>query len=224
MKKILFTAIILSLIGLLSANSVAYLSSAKGKVNLSRNSKEIKFQPGDMLENKDVLMTGAESFAAYKFIDGTTNIKVFSNSEVVINSKKVGNSLNKNVKITKGSILSNVKSGGGAFQVETPTTVASVRGTGFLTKVSEEGITQITVTDGEVLIEIKESGESEAVQAGKTAVIDEFGTVSIEQTTEEQIDEIEKAEIEATRTEDKKQMRIQVTDDQGNIRYINISY
>ena len=225
MKKIVLIAIFVTLaFSLMSVEAVAYISASKGKVELTRNTKAQKFKVGDLLQNNDELRTGGESFAAYKFVDDSANIKVFPNSVVKITAKKGGSKLNKSVSVTKGSVLSKVKKNSGAFQVETPTTVASVRGTGFLTKVSENNLTMIIVTEGEVLVEIKESGETRAVAAGNTAQIDEFGNMAIETSTEEEISDLEQAEIEADQEKEYKTMRIQVLDEQGNVKYIEITY
>ncbi len=224
MKRLLLVITIVFISCLLSAEAVAYLSASKGSVTFSRSNKSVKIKTGDLLENKDEIRTGGESFAAYKFIDGAANIRVFANSIVEINAKKQGNKLNKSVGITKGSILSNVKGGSGTFNVETPTTVASVRGTGFLTKVTEDKQTIIIVTEGEVMVEAKGSGQVRSVGAGNTASVDERGSIEVEKTSAAQMNEVERAEIEASSEPEPKTLRIQVTDDDGNIRYIDVTY
>ncbi|PKN77743.1 MAG: hypothetical protein CVU48_10615 [Candidatus Cloacimonetes bacterium HGW-Cloacimonetes-1] len=225
MKKIVLLAIFVTLVfSLMSVDAVAYISASKGKVELTRNTKAQKFKVGDLLQNNDEIRTGGESFAAYKFVDDSANIKVFPNSVVKITAMKSGTKLNKSVAVTKGSVLSKVKKNSGAFQVETPTTVASVRGTGFLTKVSEDQTTMIIVTEGDVIVEIKESGETRSVSAGNTAQIDEFGNVAVEASSPEDINDLEQAEIEADQEPVIKTMRIQVLDEQGNVKYIEITY
>lgn len=224
MKKIFLLILVLISISFLIANDVALLSSVKGKVSLQRDKKNVNFKAGDMLRNKDEIRTGGESFAAYKFIDATATIKVFANSVVEINADKKGKNLNKNVKVSGGSVLSSIKGSGSAFQVETPTTVASVRGTEFLTKVNADGSTLIIVTEGTVLVESKLTGETKSVSKGSTGYVDSDGAMDVEPTTPGQIDELEQAELDASQPANPKTMRIQVTDENGNIRYINVTY
>ncbi|MDD4789900.1 MAG: FecR domain-containing protein, partial [Candidatus Cloacimonetes bacterium] len=121
MKRILLISVILLLATALLADSVAILSASKGKVSLERALKNLKFKNGELLQNKDVLRTGAESFAAYKYIDASSMIKLFSNSVVTVNASKEGGKLSKKVNVTKGSILTQVKKGSGTFTVQTPT-------------------------------------------------------------------------------------------------------
>jgi hypothetical protein len=223
-KKIIIIVLIALAISFVYADSVAFLSTSKGNVSLTRADKQVKFKTGEMLENKDEIRTGAESFAAYKFIDGGANIKVFANSVVEIKASKSGKNLDKSVKVSKGSVLSNVTKGRGNYQVETPTTVASVRGTDFLTQVAPDGSSVIIVTDGIVEL-VTPTGEVVTVEAGYTAHIDGDGNIEVVETTDEEIKMVDEANQEDTTLESpKKTMRIQVTDDQGSIRYIEIKY
>jgi ferric-dicitrate binding protein FerR (iron transport regulator) len=207
-----------------AAESVALLSASKGKVDLSRDAKAIKFQNGDLLKNNDELRTGGESFAAYKYIDGSSTIKVFSNSVVRITANRSGKSLSKKVVINKGSIFTNVKPKTGAFIVQTPTTVASVKGTGFLTKLNDKGDSFFIVTDGEVELKIMDSEEVKSVPAGNTAIIDELGNYEMRASTKEDTSSIEQAEIESSQTTEPKTIRIPVVDAAGRTKYIEITY
>ncbi len=225
MKRIIITLILTCIVFVMfAAESVALLSASKGKVDLSRESKAIKFQNGDLLKNNDELRTGGESFAAYKYIDGSSSIKVFSNSVVRITANRSGKSLSKKVVVNKGSIFTNVKPKTGAFIVQTPTTVASVKGTGFLTKLNEKGDSFFIVTDGEVELKIMDSEEVKSVPAGNTAIIDELGNYEMRASTAEDTSSIEQAEIESSQTTEPKTIRIPVVDATGKTKYIEITY
>ncbi len=222
---LILTLICLSLsLSLFAAESVAMLSASKGKVDLTREAKSVKFKAGDMLKNNDELRTGGESFAAYKYIDGSSTIKVFSNSVVRITANKSGKSLSKKVVIDKGSIFTDVKPKSGAFMVQTPTTVASVKGTGFLTKITEDGISKFVVTDGEVELKILDSDDVKSVPAGNTAIIDAEGNFEIRVSSAEDTSSIEKAEIESSQSSEPKLIRIPVLDASGRTKYIEIKY
>lgn len=225
MKTYIIVLLLFSLTcSVFAAESVALLSASKGKVDLSRDAKSIKFKAGDMLRNNDELRTGGESFAAYKYVDGSSTIKVFSNSVVRITANKSGKSLSKKVVIDKGSIFTDVKPKSGAFMVQTPTTVASVKGTGFLTKITEDGISKFVVTDGEVELKILDSDDVKSVPAGNTAIIDAEGNFEIRVSSAEDTSSIEKAEIESSQSSEPKLIRIPVLDASGRTKYIEIKY
>ncbi|GAB1468603.1 hypothetical protein MASR2M64_13410 [Candidatus Cloacimonadota bacterium] len=225
MKRIIVTLILASIaIFLVAADSVALLSASKGKVDLSRDAKAIKFKTGDLLKNNDQLRTGGESFAAYKYIDGSSTIKVFSNSVVTITANRSGKTLSKKVVVNKGSIFTDVKPKTGAFMVQTPTTVASVKGTGFLTKITDDGQSLFIVTDGVVELKILDGEDVKSVAAGKTAVIDGTGKYEIRDSSPEDTSAIEQAEIESSQSNELKIIRIPVVDAAGKTKYIEIKY
>jgi len=224
MKKILLLSLILCLVMILSAETVALLSASKGNVSLERDKKDMKYKSGELLKNKDVLRTGPESFAAYKFIDASSLVKLFANSVVTINAEKADGKISKRVNVSQGSILSTVKSGTGAFTVQTPTTVASVKGTEFMTRVDSYGNSIFTVTEGEVELRILVTDEKLSVSKGQTATIDEDSKSQLRKSTEEDISAIELAELESTREKETNTILIPVLDENGNTKYIEITY
>jgi hypothetical protein len=225
MKKLILIVAILSIVALaFAADAVALLSASKGRVNLERASKDIKFKTGELLENKDLIRTGAESFAAYKYVDGSSTIKVFSNSVVSVNATQGTGTLAKRVNVNKGSVLAQVKSGTGAFTVQTPTTVASVKGTEFFTKVDDLGNSLFVVTDGEVEVKVLSTDETASVPAGKTASISADGEIEVRESTEDDTSAVEKEETQSSQNTQPKQMRVPVLDTTGRTRYIEITY
>lgn len=225
MKKLFIFSLILFLsVSVFAANSIALLSAAKGKVDLSRAAKAIRFKTGDLLQSSDIIRTGGESFAAYKYVDGSSTVKVFSNSVVKVMANSSNKSLVKKVGLDKGSVFAQVKPKTGTFMVQTPTTVASVKGTGFLTKITEAKQSMFVVTEGEVLLKILDDNEAKNVPAWKTAIVEADGRYIIRQSTPEDLSEIEQAEIEASRARDNRTMRIPFLDPSGRLRYIEITY
>lgn len=225
MKKLCIFVLIIGLATLLmAADTVAILSASKGKVNLERKQQDLKFKKGELLQNQDVLRTKAESFAAYKFIDASAMIKLFSNSVVTISATSLDGKLSKKLSLDRGSVLASVKSGTGAFAVHTPTTVASVKGTEFMTRVDEEGNSMFTVTDGEVEIQVKSTGEILRAPKGKTAIVSLTGEPIVRDSSPEDISAIEQAELEANQDTAPSSIRIPVKDEAGNTKYIEITY
>lgn len=225
MKRLVIIALLLAVLGLaFAAESVAMLSASKGKVDLSRDAKNIKYKLGDLLKNNDELRTGGESFAAYKYIDGSSTIKVFSNSVVKVTASKSGKTMNKKVTVTKGSVFTQIKPKTGNFLVQTPTTVASVKGTEFLTKITDDNQSMFIVTEGEVELKILDRPGAQAVPKGKTAVIQTDGTFEIRNSTRDDISSIEQAEMESSQTTEPKVLKIPVVDANGRTKYIEITY
>jgi hypothetical protein len=225
MKKIIIVTILLLVtLAMLNASAVALLSAAKGNVELRRAAKTVKYKTGDMLQNNDELRTGGESFAAYKYIDGATTIKVFANSYVQISAQKSGSTMSKNAKVSTGSIYAKVTANKGTMTVQTPTSVASVKGTGFLTKVSDFGESKFVVMEGVVDVTVPDTKETKAVNAGFTAEVDRDGNLEVRESTEDDLTELERAEIESTRVTEPQSIRIPVADKNGNIRYIDINW
>lgn len=225
MKKLYILFIILSLATLLmAADAVAVLAASKGKVSLERGKRDIKYKKGELLESQDILRTKAESFAAYKFIDASALIKLFSHSVVTIDATQMDGKLSKKVNIEHGSVLASVKSGSGAFAVHTPSTVASVKGTEFMTRVDYAGNSTFIVTEGEVELQIKSTGETLSVAKGQTATIDPQNVSLLRETSPDDISTLELIELEANQTSEPTTIRIPVRDAAGNTKYIEISY
>ncbi|HNX37837.1 MAG TPA: FecR family protein [Candidatus Cloacimonadota bacterium] len=225
MKRLFIIAIMaLTILSLAATGGVAYLSANKGKVDLTRDKKPVKFKSGQMLNNEDVLTTGRESFAAYKYVDGSSTVKVFANSVVKIKAVASGKKLSKTVAISKGSVYSSVKKNKGSYKVDTPGTVASVKGTGFLTGVSDTDETRYIVLDGIIEIEIKATGEKKDLPAGKTATIDTDGNYTEYNSTEDELQDIQDLQDEAGMPLELKTMRIPVQNEAGQIKYIEIKY
>lgn len=223
-KYILLLLLTTVLLSFLSADAIALLIANKGKVSLDRAAAKIKFQKGELLMNNDVLRTGEESFAAYKYVDASATIKMFSNSVATLNAGKDGKTLSKTVTVSKGNVLSNVKKGSGLFRINTPTTVASVKGTEFLTKVEEGGATTFIVSDGEVEVRVLATEEVARVGKGKTAIIGVLGNIHLRDSNPEDLSQVEQAELESMRESTEHIILIPVMNENGDLKYIEITY
>lgn len=226
MKKLIILAILSILtISLLNANAVGLLTASKGKVSLTRSAKQIAFKIGDTINDKDEIRTGAESFASYKYVDGVSSIKVFSNSYVVVTASKSGKNMNKTANVRSGSVYTKVTPGSkGTMKVSTPTTVASVKGTEVFTAVNFDEEATYIVVKGTVGVSIPETGEEQDVGAGQTAFVDKDLNLEVRETTEEDLAKLSDAEQQAIAESQPKRIRIQLADEQGQIRYIEITY
>lgn len=219
-KHILIIIAILILSTALLADTVAVLSSSKGKITLERKNKNIKFKNGELLKNEDVLRTGVQSFATYKYVDASSQIKLFANSVVTISANKVDGKLAKKVGVTKGNVYSQIKSGTGPFVVQTPTTVASVKGTEFMTRVDDDGNSEFIVVEGEIDLEVPGTGQSGTVGAGQTGSVIGgdliIGDTPAGALSDEEMNQIENPESNT--------MIIPYQDESGESKYIRITY
>lgn len=213
------------MLGALNAAGVGILTAAKGKVTITRSAKNISYKVGDSLSNKDEIRTKAESFAAYKYVDGSSTIKVFSNSYVVIGASQNGNTLDKTVKVNSGNVYTQVTPNSkGSVKVSTPTTVASVKGTEFLTRVNDRGEVSYIVTKGTVNVLVVDTGESGDVSEGQTANIDVELSMTVRDSSEEDLESLEEAGLEALRQSSTNILIIPMLDEDGNTKSIEIEY
>jgi len=109
-------------------------------------------------------------------------------------------------------------------RVSTPTTMASVNGTQFITIVNEEGEVTYIVTDGTVNVEVSQTGDKADVTAGQTAFVDRYMDLSVRETTPEDIQGLDAAEQEALAVYTPNILRIPMIDEDGYTRFIEIEY
>lgn len=225
MKKILIISLLLiATMALFADSAVAFLAANRGRVELARNNRNLRFRAGEMLQNNDQIKTGNESYAAYKYVDGSSQVRVFANSIVRVRATTTNGTLNKTVAIDRGNVYSRVTRNTGSYRVETSNTVASVRGTGFLTKVDDEGYCRYIVEDGEIELLIRSTGERHLVGRGKTASIDPDGNVNIADSSADDLTELDNAEEQAGQEANIRTIRIPVQNETGEIKYIEIQY
>jgi len=197
----------------LAVEFIATTLKVKGNVNLTRNENVYPARTGDNLFNGDLLESGTSSFAAVEFSDTKSIIKLFPNSSLSIEAEKEGSKLNKKCKLDLGEIWARISKKHGDFEIETSTTVVSVKGTEFLVTFEEDGATDIYTLEGEVFIRNKIDDLISVASAGEHARTTGMGAITIEefdlQDLSEEIkdfmtEEIEKPEIEKPEIEDNK--------------------
>ena len=115
----------------LAAETIAVVLKIKGKVSITRGNlaSSITLKRGSRLEDGDKLKTDKSSYAALRFIDDASLLRIRANSTCTIKGKKDKNKVVKNVVLEVGTILAKVTKQRGKFEISTPTSVASVKGT-----------------------------------------------------------------------------------------------
>ena len=104
---------------------------------------------GGKLANGDKLETGTASFGSIMFLDRSM-IKVRENTKFTVKSKRtVKRELETDINVVVGEM--NIKTTTGSkFKIQTPTSVASVKGTELNLRVEKDGTTHLTVLEGTV--------------------------------------------------------------------------
>tara|TARA_Y100001960_G_C14463143_1_gene723081 strand:- start:368 stop:841 length:474 start_codon:yes stop_codon:yes gene_type:complete len=155
------------------------------------------------------------------YLDDKSVIKMLSNSDLVIIGERSKKGISKSLDISYGKITANIsKQKGKEFRIATPTSVASVKGTELAITSDPSNGDSFTLLEG--LIEVTNSitGESMEVSEGETAVSTPQGSLEVGETTTEDMEGFEEAEVEIPAQE----LRFEVEDSDGNIKEIIIKY
>ncbi len=171
-----------------SADAVAVVLNARGKVNLYR-AKEAKAQDvkkGTVLYDKDKINTAAASICAIKFTDDKSLLRIKENSTCVIEAKKEKDRTDKNIIVEVGSFLANLVQPKGKFTITTPTSVASVKGTKWWTIQMMDGRTIYICLEG--LVDLENEAGKFLLKEGQTATFaDKDKSPEIRLTTPDEI-------------------------------------
>jgi hypothetical protein len=122
---------------------VGQIKNVSGQVVLLRNNKQQPAKPGDLLEQADVITTGADGSVGITFIDNSRlsagpnssiELKQFRFNPTTHEGESVTEIRRGTLAIVSGQIA---KRSPDAMKVHTPTTILGVRGTTFAVKVEE---------------------------------------------------------------------------------------
>ncbi|MFA5498617.1 MAG: FecR domain-containing protein [Candidatus Cloacimonadia bacterium] len=184
MKNLIISLALLTLLSSLcfASTPVALTLKTKGEIELLRGGDQTAISDGAPLINQDKLISGDESFAMIKFVDDGANMKLFANSILTINADKVDDKLNKSMFLQVGNAFSKVNKGKGEYKIETPTTVASVKGTEGFVFVDENGNTTVITLQGVFDLLNKLTGSSISVSAGMTGTSSSDGSTDVHKT------------------------------------------
>lgn len=120
---------------LIAANDkdVALMLKTKGKVELNKQGRQnwAPARRGERLNSGEVIRTGDNSLAALVFTDDKTLLKVRSNSNITIHGKREKKRIVKRLALSFGELWAKVTQQNTKMRVETPSGVATVKGTEF---------------------------------------------------------------------------------------------
>ncbi len=171
MKKWICFILLMSLGALSRAETIAVILKSEGQVQISRNNKSVasEIKRGFRLEDGDRIETKEDGQLALRFLDDASLVRVRPNSICIIHGSLEKNRIIKNIYVETGAILSSITQQKGQFRVSTPTSVASVKGTRFITDHRQTEGTYYFGEDGFVLI--NNEADSTSLGPGETVLV-----------------------------------------------------
>ncbi len=204
-----------------SAITIGLLSKIIADVSKMEVGKNwLPAKKGETLSSGDRVKTGAKSVAIIKFMDNSL-VRVRELSEVVVSGSLNGSDFSKSVEVRMGVIGFTVQKQrqGEEFRFSSPTSVASIRGTGGAFNSTGAGDTLI-ILEGTVHFTNLQSNRSLDVAAGFTGISQPNGTVFSRQSTPR-----ERQEAENALTGDaQKTLEFELHDRDGNPKNLRIEY
>lgn len=183
---ILITSIISSFV---FANKIAVTTKVKGMVEIMPVEKKdfSKLKPGTILSDGDKIRTGSKGFVAIIFIDDKSTLKLKENTEAVITGQRSAASISKKINMDIGTVRATVTKQNTDFVIQTPTSVASVKGTDFWLVTDPENGDQIIGIEGIVGLTNNETGQEVDVSEGMTGISTPDGNIGLEETDQSSI-------------------------------------
>jgi hypothetical protein len=172
---ILLFIIIVSMAG---AAPIARIMKSEGNVLIKRMGKStftIPGKPGLGINNGDAIKVGEEGFMVAIFIDDKSVIKIKEKTQFEF----IESSNSRTLDVEQGTMFFDIKKEGRkkTFRVETPVSVASVKGTEFAVVSSPAGIDQVFCASGQLDVQNLISGQSVVVGPGQKAISNAMGNV-----------------------------------------------
>ncbi len=220
MKHILLIVFLLMIFSLSAETPIGLTLRMTGEVNLQRIDEINSLELGDSLFNNDIIRTYEESFAFLRFIDDGATLRLFENSILTLDTDQDEDKFSKTNYLEVGRLFTNVRENSGDLSVETPTTVASVKGTSGFIVVDADGNTTIIVLTGLFEVFNTISGNFTTVTGGNSCQSDvdgELWTYPNEDIDPDWLEDIDEDEFE-----DKDIIKIEMIREDGERRTIEI--
>lgn len=205
-----------------AGSSVGLISKVILDVSKSSPEKDwTKAQRGETVASGDRVRTGDKSVAVVKFKDNSL-VRVRERSELTITGEVRDGAFSKSVNVEKGVVGFNIRTQqpDEEFRFTSPTSVASIRGTGgqFASRATSD---TLTVIEGVVDLLNKISSRSVSVAAGFTGISQPDGSITARPSTAEE----RQSAMEAARVgEQDNRLEFELRDQQGNRKNLRIEY
>ncbi len=174
----LIIPVILIVSSFISAETIARVVKASGTVRLKQvtaSEFNVVAKPGMRIGNGDVIRVEPASFAVVLYLDDKSIIKIKENSQFQF----VDSENTRTIDLEIGTLINEVKKENRTktFRIQTPTSVASVKGTTFGVIVDASGIDQFYGQEGLFDVFNLVSGQTVAVGPGQKALSSPTGNV-----------------------------------------------
>jgi len=199
MKKVYAAVLSMMIVSFMSVScgmgksATAVISFYSGTATIqSANGQPRPVQVQDMVKDGDIIDTGDKSSVIVQVGDELL-VRFEANTKVIVTSIK--DIAKREITLEKGKVLSSVSKlkKGNEYSVKTPTAVASVRGTEFLTDFAD-GKTTVAVGKGAVSVVKTETKEEKLVDPGSSVVVAE----KVEMRGINQVETLELKKLETT--------------------------
>lgn len=195
------------------------------RVRDSQQPEWVEAQIAQQLFDKDTLRTDADGYAVVQLIDNSL-ARVRPNSMLIIRGEaNERGGLNTRINVESGSMNLNVSGRQSEYEVATPTAVAAVKGTQFITELSDDGTSTFICFSGEVSVTAANSGREVTLRQRRRAVVDNQGitirTSSISAREQRNLMQLEEDMESSTAP---KRIRIRLRNADGQEREIEIPY
>lgn len=173
-----------------SASKIAVTTKVSGKVSIETvgQSGFSKLKTGTILSDGDRIKTGEDGFIVFIYIDDKSMIKIKEKTEIMVKGTRTTGSISKQINIDVGTLRAQVnKQRSGDFIVQSPTSVASVKGTDFWMMIDPDIGDILIGLEGLVKLTNLLSGESTDVGAGMTGTSSTDGSVETSETNPDNI-------------------------------------
>ena len=198
MKSFILIAVLIGILVPEENKLIAVTTKAKGDVTFrSWDSEDFNdLKPAEILNDGDHIQTGSDGFGALVYLDDKSTIKVKENTNFDVIGTRSKEGISKRIKINTGTIKAKIKKGkAGGFVIETPTSVATVKGTEFWLVAALDG-DKVFGLEGIVELTNTVSGDVVTVGADETGISLATGEINVTSTAPEEIPaEIEEQEI-----------------------------
>lgn len=167
-----------------NANKIAVVTKVKGLVEIMPTGKKLfsKLKAGSILADGDKIRTGTSGFTAIIFIDDKSTLKLKGNSEAVITGQRTAASISKKINMDSGTIRATIKKQNSSFVIQTPTSVASVKGTDFWLLTDPDKGDQVIGLEGIVSLKNIDTGQDVDVVQGMSGISTPDGDIGVEET------------------------------------------
>ena len=135
----IFLSLLFLINGVIFADKIAVTTKVKGMAEIMKVGKKEfnNLKAGSILDDGDKIRTGKSGFVAIIFIDDKSTLKIKENSEAVITGRRTAKDISKKINMDGGTIRASITKQNVDFVIQTPTSVASVKGTDFWMLVDE---------------------------------------------------------------------------------------